>query len=134
MPPRDGTDKRNTRPLIGVKPYMRWLRGALAASLLLVLGLSTQAAADVLVCVDVESACPVVPGDDVVADQAAPDMAIPANATDVQTLGPPITVEPFSVAPTPTATPRAGQLVVLPGSGADKQHLPPGPPNFQIDP
>jgi hypothetical protein len=60
------------------------------------------------------------------------------QASDVGTIGPPTVVQPFAPAPAPAPpnaiAPQPAPLVIAPGDGADKQHLPPGPPTRAIDP
>lgn len=110
---------------------MARLRNALIGGVLLLGSLSATAAADIQVCVDDQTSCPALPGDDTATSgQPTSDQTTP----DTGTLGPPVSVDPFAVVPTPASAPQVDQLVVSPGTGADKQHLPPGPPNFQIDP
>ena len=104
---------------------MARLRHAIVGGLLMCASFGTASVADVQVCVDDQNTCSALPGDQATSSDP--------TASDTETVGPPVSVDPFSVAPTPTPAPQV-PLVISPGTGSDKQHLPPGPPNFQIDP
>ena len=143
---------------------MRAFRTALIGSAFVVASLGAHLAlADGEMCTDDEATCPTdLAADDasivnVDADQAERPTPVPQTAdvgaiapptvveptpapqaSDVGTIGPPTVVQPFAPAPAPAPpnaiAPQPAPLVIAPGDGADKQHLPPGPPTRAIDP
>ena len=141
---------------------MRAFRTALIGSAFVVASLGAHLAlADGEMCTDDEATCPTdLAADDasivnVDADQAERPTPVPQTAdvgaiapptvveptpapqaSDVGTIGPPTVVQPFAPAPAPpnAIAPQPAPLVIAPGDGADKQHLPPGPPTRAIDP
>ena len=116
----------------------RWRSAAIGGALILSALGPHMAAADPDVCDD-QASCIAAddPGMDGVATVAATPTVMPTaeSVSSTGTLGPPVVVDPFGSAPaTSPPPPPAAPVVVAPGSGADPQHLPPGPPNRVLDP